>query len=233
MKDFLRKYGVWALVAIALLLLGYWFIQNRSIDGVKQLDASQINELITSVGQHIVLPEPLDTSVVQVATVKDAEAIKKSSQFFIEAKNGDQLIIFPTKIVLFRPSENRIVNMSAPSGVQESKQEIPSLVEGEVEKKETEKVANKSLSVEIRNGSGKAGLASVFKTKLKDITQLQITKVGNASKDSYATTIIVNKENYATPELLNTITGTVQKELPEGEAQSAADILIILGKDAQ
>ena len=232
MKDFLRKYGIWTLVVIALALFAYWFIENRSIKGVKQLDASQINELVNVIGEHIVLPKPLDVASVQVATVQDAEAVKKASQFFVEAKNGDQLVIFPTKVVLFRPSENRIVNMSAPSGVQESKEEIPNLVE-ETPKEDVAKVATKPLTVEIRNGSGKSGLATVFKTKLKDITQLQITKIGNASKDSYTTTIIVNKENYATPELSNAITGTVQKNIPEGESESTADILIILGRDAQ
>lgn len=232
MKDFLRKYWMWFVAGVVIVLASYWFLDTRSIQGVKQLDASQINELVRVVGERVVLPEPLDVASVRVATVQDADAIRKSSQFFKEAQNGDQLIIFPTKIVLFRPSENLVVNMSAPSGVQENKEEIPSPTTSDSAPND-EVVAQKVLTVEIRNGSGKSGLASVFKDKLKNLATFEVAKVGNAAKDSYEKTVIVNKENYSITDLSSTISGTVQTDMPEGEPSSSADIVIILGKDAK
>ena len=35
------------------------------------------------------------------------------------------------------------------------------------------------------------------------------------------------------PDISSVLKGTSQKELPEGEVESTADILIILGKDSQ
>ena len=73
----------------------------------------------------------------------------------------------------------------------------------------------------------------MIKTKLATFPQLSVTKTGNAAKDSYTTTVIVNKENFMLPDTSSVLKGTSQKELPEGEADTTADILIILGKDSQ
>lgn len=234
MKAFLRTYGLILLVILGIIIGGYWYLQNRTLQGIAELDATQVAELVKVVGKHVVLPEPLDVSKVQVAGVQDAEKLMQVSQFFREAQNGDQLIIFPTKLVLFRPSENKIVNISAPSGVQESSESIPDITKVNTEDSSTEqKVVSRTLTVEIRNGSGKTGLAGVVKGKLATFPQLSVSKTGNAAKDSYETTVIVNKENFMLPDISSVVKGSVQMNLPEGEKETTADILIILGKDAQ
>lgn len=239
MKSFLRTYGLLLVVVVGLIAGGYWYIENRSLQGIAELDATQVEKLVEVVGKHVVLPEPLDVSQVQVAAVQDAEKLKPVSQFFKDAQNGDQLIIFPTKLVLFRPSENKVVNISAPSGIQENAESIPSVVTSsttpttDTDDASAQKVVSRTLIVEIRNGSGKTGLAGVIKTKLATFPQLNVTKTGNAAKDSYTTTVIVNKENFMLPDISSVLKGTSQKELPEGEVESTADILIILGKDSQ
>lgn len=237
MKSFLRTYGLVLIAVVVLIAGGYWYMENRSLQGIAELDATQVEKLVEVVGKHIVLPEPLDVSQVQVAAVQDAGKLKPVSQFFKEAQNGDQLIIFPTKLVLFRPSENKIVNISAPSGIQENAENIPSVATSSTtpttENTSEQKVVSRTLTVEIRNGSGKTGLAGVIKTKLATFSQLNVTKTGNAAKDSYTTTIIVNKENFMLPDMSSVLKGTSQKELPEGETETTADILIILGKDSQ
>lgn len=234
MKAFLRTYGLILLVILGIIIGGYWYLQNRTLQGIAELDATQVAELVKVVGKHVVLPEPLDVSKVQVAGVQDAEKLMQVSQFFREAQNGDQLIIFPTKLVLFRPSENKIVNISAPSGVQESSESIPDITKVNTEDSSTEqKVVSRTLTVEIRNGSGKTGLAGVVKGKLATFPQLSVSKTGNAAKDSYETTVIVNKENFMLPDISTAVKGSTQAGLPEGEKETTADILIILGKDAQ
>lgn len=236
MKAFLRTYGLMVIVLIGVLVGGYWYMQNRTLQGIAELDATQVAKLVEVVGKHVVLPEPLDVSQVQVAAVQDAEKLMKVSQFFKDAQNGDQLIIFPTKLVLFRPSQNKIVNISAPSGIQENSEAIPSVVTSTATTTDTTaapKVVSRTLTVEIRNGSGKTGLAGVIKTKLATFPQLSVSKTGNAAKDSYEATVIVNKENFSLPDMGAVIKATTQTTLPEGEAETKADILIILGKDAQ
>jgi len=237
MKAFLRTYGIFLVVFIFILVGGYWYVQNRSMQGISELDATQVAKLVEVVGKHVVLPEPLDVSQVQVAAVQDAEQLMKVSQFFKDAQNGDQLLIFPTKLVLFRPSQNKIVNISAPSGIQENAENIPSVVASNTSTTTGTQagpiVESRTLTVEIRNGSGKVGLAGTIKTKFGVFPQLSVSKTGNAAKDSYENTIIVNKEGFALPDVASVLKGSIQETLPEGEAETKADILIILGKDAQ
>ena len=149
MKSFLRTYGFLLILITAIIALGYWYIESRSLQGIAELDATQVEKLVGVVGKHVVLPEPLDISQVQVAAVQDAEKLKPVSQFFKDAQNGDQLIIFPTKLVLFRPSENKIVNISAPSGIQQNAESIPDTVTtttGNVDTSE-QKVVSRTLTV--------------------------------------------------------------------------------------
>jgi len=237
MKAFLRTYGLLLLALIIVLAGGYWYLQNRSMQGVSELDATQVAKLVEVVGKHVVLPEPLDVSQVQVAAVQDAEQLMKVSQFFKDAQNGDQLLIFPTKLVLFRPSQNKIVNISAPSGIQENASDIPSVVTSSTSTTTTAeadpKVVSRTLTVEIRNGSGKTGLAGTVKAKFTAFPQLSVSKTGNAAKDSYENSVIVNKEGFALPDIASVVKATTQTTLPEGEVETKADILIILGKDAQ
>lgn len=237
MKVFLRTYGFILVALVALLVVGYWYVQNRSLQGVSQFDTTQVSKLVEVVGKHIVLPEPLDVSQVQVATVQDAERLMKVSQFFRDAQNGDQLLILPTKLILFRPSENKVVNISAPSGIQENAENIPSVVASDSATTTITatdaQVVSRTLTVEIRNGSGKSGLAGSIKTKLGTFPQLSVSKTGNAANSSYESTIFVNKDNFALPDISAVIKGTTQTTLPVGEAETSADILIILGKDVQ
>ena len=67
----------------------------------------QTKDIINAVGKLIELPD----GVPQIATVSDAETLKKSQPFFSKARNDDQLLIFQTEAILYRPSENKIINI--------------------------------------------------------------------------------------------------------------------------
>lgn len=236
--NFLRTYGLAIVLVIVLIISGVWYVQNRTLQGVSQLDAEQVAKLVDVVGELVVLPEPLDVASVQVAAVQDADRLRTVSQFFREANNGDQLLIFPTKLVLFRPSENKIVNMSAPSGVQEMPNDVPSIASATSTTSETTEgdssssQPSRTLTVEIRNGSGKTGLAGSIRTRLGTFSQLEVVRTGNASRDSYESSVIINKNNFPLPDISSVVRGTTQQSLPEGESETTADILIILGSDA-
>ena len=62
---------------------------------------------------------------------------------------------------------------------------------------------------------------------------MSVSKTGNASKDSYEKTVIVNKDNFMLPDISSVVKAVSQTSVPEGEKETTADILIILGKDAQ
>jgi hypothetical protein len=54
----------------------------------------------------------------QIATVSDPEAVRKQSEFFANAQEGDLIIAFlkARQIIIYRPSDGKIVNMSVLGG---------------------------------------------------------------------------------------------------------------------
>ena len=68
-------------------------------------------ELVRKVGELIELPMDEKPSV---ATVTEPEKLG-NQPFFVKAKSGDKVLIFTNakKVVLYRPSENRIVEVGA------------------------------------------------------------------------------------------------------------------------
>ncbi len=225
---------------IFAIALGYWFLQNRSMNGTEALNPEQVKTLIATVGEYVVLPEGIDPGEVKVAAVQDAAMLMKSSSFFKDAQNGDQLLIFPTKLVLFRPSQNKVVNISAPAGLQQDTNVATNAAVAAGENASSTPSSTKpealteELSVEIRNGSGVPGLAGKYKTALaKDVTRATVNKTGNAANEDYSETVIVYTKAKNISDIENVFKVKSIGTLPAGEATTNADVLVILGKNAK
>ena len=69
----------------------------------------EVEDLISKVSKLIALPEDENPTV---ATVTDVEAVKDQT-FFAKAQNGDKVLIYTNarKAILYRPSENRILEV--------------------------------------------------------------------------------------------------------------------------
>lgn len=227
--------------SIFIIAIGYWFLENRSMNGTEALNPEQVKTLIATVGEYVVLPEGIDPGEVKVAAVQDAALLMKSSTFFKDAQNGDQLLIFPTKLILFRPSQNKVVNISAPAGLQQDTNVAANAVvatETATTTASTTPVATEALTekltVEIRNGSGVAGLAGKYKTTIaKDVTRATVSKTGNAANEDYSETVIVYTKGNNISDLENVFKMKSIGALPAGEAASDSDVLVILGKKAR
>lgn len=66
------------------------------------------DKLIRTIGKLIELPadeEPV------VGTVQDAATLAKDQQFFANAKNGDRVLIYKNKAVIYRPEINKLINV--------------------------------------------------------------------------------------------------------------------------
>jgi hypothetical protein len=225
------------ILAIFGILLGLLFWQNfsskRQLANLKSqlkvkdssLDEEKKNlnlQLVAMVGKLVVLPENEQPTI---ATVGDVEKLK-DQPFFKNAQVGDKVLIYnqAKKAVLYRPSENKIIEL-APLTVGET-QNLTSL------NSKTEKSV-KSVSVEIRNGSGTSGAAGVLKTKLSSNSAFVVSKIGNANS-TYSKTIIYSANSAKFPELFSALKQETLAEivtsLPEQETESSSDVLIILGK---
>lgn len=81
-------------------------LPKTGVEARKEVDA-----LVIAVGKLIALPTD---EVPTVATVTDTEGIK-DQPFFVNAKVGDKVLIYANakKSILYRPSENKIIEVGA------------------------------------------------------------------------------------------------------------------------
>lgn len=122
--------------AVLLVLLGVW-IARRMPQGsdtytklpgqaaaVPELSEKQVKELVQTVGKHIVLPGETPT-IVQISNV---DQLKVDQPFFRSALNGDQLLVYPSRVILYRPSTDQIVDIAQirPNTQQGASQSSPS-----------------------------------------------------------------------------------------------------------
>jgi len=88
----------------------------------------EADRLVEEVGKLIVLPEDERPTI---ATVTDVDAVK-DQPFFSKAQNGDKVLIYTSarKAILYRPSENRILEVGLVN-IQQENEEGTGEVEGE------------------------------------------------------------------------------------------------------
>ena len=86
-----------------------------------QLEASQvdISVLLEDVRKIMLLPTDIEPTV---ATVQDAAALANSQPFFTNAQNGDKVLIYQDKAILYSPVRNIIVNV-APVQIEQGQQQ--------------------------------------------------------------------------------------------------------------
>jgi len=65
--------------------------------------------LVEQVGRHLVLPYE-QPKIVTIANVED---LKKSQPFFNQAKNGDKLLVYSNRVILYNPELDKIIDIAA------------------------------------------------------------------------------------------------------------------------
>ena len=195
---------------------------NSSLAGLQKTGDSQVapgsaadtnKELVGAVGKLLVLPADEQPTI---ATVADLDKLK-DQPFFVNAQVGDKVLIYATakKAILYRPSENKILEL-APLNIGEGSA-----------------AASQKMTVEIRNGSGKSGAATLFKNSLAAYSTLRVVAVGNASKtyDQSMVLLLNPLAHSGIVAISNLLPKYIQAAaLPVGEKVSSADIVVIIGK---
>jgi len=177
--------------------------------------------LIAKVSQLIALPEDEDPTV---ATVSDKDQLDEQA-FFKNAQKGDKVLIYTnaSKVILYRPSENRVVEVGAVN--------IKNEDSGLSGVEDIEVMTNRFA---ILNGTSLAGLASNMEKELKNILpDAEVLSKINAQVE-YGETILVDLKGARGEEAKNLAKdlGIKVGSLPEGESVSSdADFLIIVGND--
>jgi len=175
------------------------------------LSESEKQELFEKIGKHIVLPDQSEPLIVQI---NNAEDLKKEQAFFENSQDNDILIIYPDKALIYRSSEDILINVGP-------------VYTNNAQPPETPKI--QAVSLDIRNGSEIAGRAEVFSNDLGSKGEYNVINIGDASRADYQASILVNLTGKNISALEQKLDLEAINVMPEGESESRADAIIILG----
>lgn len=215
-----RKFGAVSVVITLIVLavaifLGISLFSNGS-NGDEPPTEKEIARVLEAASAHMDIPEgePI------VGRIKNAKALIAEQAFYQGAKDGDYLIIFPSsaKAVIYSLNDDILVNVG------------PIIFQREGEA--TELFLDEPIAVEVRNGGEVAGAAGDLADRLSP-QAFDVVEIANAANTDYdQTTIVVLDESIpveVVTELANQLSATVAAEIPVDEADSDAQILIIVG----
>lgn len=211
-----RLFFIILLVVAVGGFLWYYFSYQQLKDEVdllsdpaaqQELYMKEVEDILVKVGRLIVLPEG---EIPELATVQDAAALAAEQAFFEGTVNGDKLLIYSQKALIYSPSRDILVNVG-PIYVSD----LPELV------------------VDVRNGSDVGGAATELGELLISKFGYDVISVGDADDFDYEETVLVNLGGVDVAILEQELGVTAVTELPSGEANSEADVVIIIGGVAE
>jgi len=210
--------GVIALVVCTSSLAVYFYLHARELEKRPDKQNELIQQTISAVSKLIALPAGEQPTV---ATISDPEKLK-SQPFFASSVIGDKVLVYQgaKKAILYRPSENKIM-------------EVSSITISDISTQSS--TQKQEIRVVLYNGTTETGLTkkyeTEFKTKLPNAT---IIDRDNAKRSDYATSLLIDltgakeTEGKGLAKTLDMEYGT----LPKGEIKpTGADFLIIVGED--
>lgn len=251
-----KKFSKIAIGFLAVLVLGvlgsglfaaYYYGLHKNTASSSKAD-EEVAMLVTQVGKLIDLPEG---EIPTVATVADKTKLE-SQNFFKKSENGDKVLIYTEsgKAFLYRPSTKKIVDVTminvnektaepvvpaVPSmpGASEDPQIVPA---GEERSEGEAAVSEDPLvpSIALYNGTTKKGLTQKQEDIiLRGFGEVSVLEKETANSTDYKKTLVIDASGKY-PELVASLAKKYRAEvgsLPEGERETAADILIIFGED--
>lgn len=213
----------------------------------------EIEKVLAQAGRLFVLPQG---EVPVMATVLDAEALKREQPFYANVIDGDHVLIYAQRqqAVIYSPERDIIVNVGpvqfqsqleptpgiaqAATGQTNSQANSTSIGTGN-QQQTTQAVASTletTLTVEVRNGNGVTGAAARLASELTQNPAYAVIGTTDAINNDYSETLLVDltgndQANDAISKLATLMGATVMTLLPEGEVESEAEALIIIGAE--
>lgn len=228
--------AVFTLVAGSLGTAGYFYFEyKKAMSGDVIKDEN--NSYIAEIKKFMLLPEDEEPTL---ATVSDREKLH-GQPFFAKAENGDKVLIYTKaqKAILFRPSINKIIEVTSLAGGLQGEGSSP-VTEENPPAQETPPVTAESspeaevqktpMRVAVYNGASIKGLAAALAEKISAIAGTEIIQKTNAV-GNYDKTIIIDltgKNEVMAKKISETLGGEIGN-LPDGETKPDADILVIGG----
>ena len=233
------KSSVVFLMFIVLIGVCAWLLINyknaqKQINYLSELTVEEISkkerdDLLEKVRKLIILPEDKQPAI---STIQDIDKLAEAQPFFEKAQNGDRVIIYEDRAIIYSPSRNILINVG-PVYTQENTQENNNQIKNDnlkTDQPETLPVIKEEvITIEIRNGSEIGGLATELSNKLSNQEDYKIIKTSNAMRQNYSGNVLISLSGKNIDGLEKELGVPAINSLPEGEAQSSADAVIILG----
>lgn len=230
----MQKIILGVVLVVAVAVGGWWAFSAQSDDGLANIGAgaklteAQVQQVVARVSKYMVLPSGEEPSVSVIA---DVATRAEQQPFYRGAKDGDILIVYSSRAIIYDPKENKLVNVGPIQ--QNTATPVPSAEVSVSPSPSGTPIAPEKVVIEVRNGTSTAGLAGKTASDLKKNTWVTSTKVADA-KNTYPATVIVDLSGGKKPGAivaLEALFGVKAiAELPKGEATSTADVLVIVGK---
>jgi hypothetical protein len=220
-------------IVVAVASGGYVVWSSKSNDDLANLSANastkltddQVSRIVERISAFMVLPEGETPTVV---VVRDADTAQQQA-FYKGVKNGDVLVVYSKTAILYDPKNNKLLNVSPLSRSEATPTPSPS-----ASVSPTPAATPEPVTIEIRNGTTTPGLASSTSVELKKYSWVTVTKLGDAAKSTYTSTVVVDLSKGTKPnavaEIAKKFNVSAVTALPAGEASTTANILVIVGK---
>jgi len=77
---------------------------------IEDIQQKQVEEILEELGSILLLNEEEEPTI---ATVLDVEELRaQNEEFYVNAKQGDLLVIYSDRAIIFRRSEKRVINVA-------------------------------------------------------------------------------------------------------------------------
>lgn len=200
----------------------------------KPLDKSDISSLIARVASLIIVNPNEEPTI---ATVQDAEALRKSNPaFYKDAQNGDRLLVWSDKAVLYSPELDKLLAVMPILGGQAgiTGQSATSTQSNLQATSTASDIASEKAVVEVRNGTTTPGLAKTAADLVK-AKGIKVTLIGDAKSKGFAKSIIYKMSDKPLPLTLAALQAVIRAEVKQPTAEEAkgykGDFVVIVGSD--
>lgn len=181
-------------------------IDNYIVEDNKNIKPETVNDILQKIKSHLIInfkEEPL------IVEIEDANFLKMQQDFFQDSEDGDIIVLYGEKAIIYRPRLDLLVNVGPVYFPDQN---------------------TLDFNIEIRNGSKTLGLASSLGEVL-EAKNYKIFKIRDASRDDYENNIIINNSGKDISKLENELGVKSTNILPDGEDDTKTDVLIILGNN--
>lgn len=113
------RWLMWAAAAVVVLALagtaGFFYkkyndVKSNPADAISEKNKAETDTVLASLKKRLLISE---TDAPTVARVEDPEKLKTSNaEFYKDVQNGDYLVIFPKRAIIYRQSNDQIINVA-------------------------------------------------------------------------------------------------------------------------